>query len=278
MSEFLDREYIYDLYIEKNYSINTIQEITGLSKSLISKSIHHYNIVKTKENKYKARTLVTKKRNLEKYGDENYNNIEKHKATIKEKYSVSNISQIDAVKEKKKITCKEHFGVDFPSQSNNWKEKINLYYQNKYGCDWSTQRKDFWDIIDIDKWLHNQYITKRKNNTFKKSFLEDKLYEELKISFEGKTILRQYKEERYPFYCDFYIVEDDLFIELNAHWTHGGKPYNPNDDECQKQLAIWQEKAKTSQFFQNAIQTWTVRDVEKQKVAKENNLNYKVIY
>ena len=50
------------------------------------------------------------------------------------------------------------------------------------------------------------------------------------------------------------------------------------DEECKKQLEAWQEKAKTSKFYENAIQTWTVRDVEKQRIAKENNLNYKVIY
>lgn len=126
--------------------------------------------------------------------------------------------------------------------------------------------------------LSKEYVTKKANDSFNKSSSEEHLYKTLLEENKHKTILRQYKEERYPFYCDFYIVEDDLFIELNAHWTHGGKPYDPNDNECQKQLAIWQEKAKTSQFFQNAIQTWTVRDVEKQRIAKENNLNYKVIY
>ena len=93
-----------------------------------------------------------------------------------------------------------------------------------------------------------------------------------------EQVLRNHKEERYPFYCDFYIKCEDLFIELNAHWTHGGQPYDPNDDFCKTQLAKWQEKAKTSQFFANAIDTWTVRDVRKANVAKENNLNYKVIY
>ena len=43
-------------------------------------------------------------------------------------------------------------------------------------------------------------------------------------------------------------------------------------------LKIWQEKAKQSKFYENAIKTWTERDVKKQKIAKENHLNYKVIY
>ena len=71
---------------------------------------------------------------------------------------------------------------------------------------------------------------------------------------------------------------EDLFIELNAHTTHGGCPYDPNDEFCQKQLKDWQEKAKTSKFYQEAINTWTIRDVKKLETAKKNNLNYKVIY
>lgn len=124
-----------------------------------------------------------------------------------------------------------------------------------------------------------QYLTRKKNDSFNKSKPEQELYEHLLKENKNKTIFRQYKDKkRYPFYCDFYIKEDDLFIELNAHWTHGGKPYDPNDVECQEQLKIWQEKAKTSKFYENAIITWTIRDVEKRECAIKNNLNYKVIY
>lgn len=126
--------------------------------------------------------------------------------------------------------------------------------------------------------LTKQYITKKKNNSFNKSSTEEKFYKDLLEQNKTKTIYRQYKESRYPFYCDFYILEDDLFIELNCHWTHGGKPYDPNDPECIKKLGEWTEKAKKSKFFANAIDTWTRRDVEKQRIAKKNNLNYKVIY
>ena len=127
--------------------------------------------------------------------------------------------------------------------------------------------------------LSKQYITKKLNNSFNTSKPEEELYQYLLEQNKTKTILRQYKDdERYPFYCDFYIVEDDLFIELNAHWSHGGRPFDPNDEFCQKQLSEWQEKAKTSQFTANAIITWTVRDVQKLECAKAHNLNYKVIY
>lgn len=130
----------------------------------------------------------------------------------------------------------------------------------------------------LERKLSREYLTKKRNNSFNKSSCEDFTYNKLLEIYPNKTIYKQYKCEKYPFYCDFYIVEDDLFIEVNAHWTHGGKPYDPNDSECKEKLAIWAEKAKTSQFYQNAIETWTIRDVKKLKWAKEHNLNYKVIY
>lgn len=126
--------------------------------------------------------------------------------------------------------------------------------------------------------LSKEYLTKKKNNSFNTSKPEEELYQKLQEEYNSKHIYRNYKEERYPFYCDFYILEDDLFIELNNHWTHGGKPYDPEDIECQEKLKLWQEKAKQSKFYENAIKTWTERDVKKQRIAKENNLNYKVIY
>lgn len=123
------------------------------------------------------------------------------------------------------------------------------------------------------------FLTKKLNNSFNVSQPEKDLYEKLLKENVNKTILKQYKDpERYPFYCDFYIVEDDLFIELNAHWTHGGHPFDPNNEDDLKTLEVWKEKAKTSKFFQTAIEVWTIRDPKKLQCAKEHNLNYKVIY
>lgn len=126
--------------------------------------------------------------------------------------------------------------------------------------------------------VSKSYLTKKKNNTFNTSKPENNLYKMLLKENVNKTILRQYKDERYPYYCDFYIKEDGLFIELNAHWTHGGHPFNLENEQDIKTLDEWKEKAKTSKFYQQAIYVWTELDVNKQKCAKENKLNYKAIY
>ena len=40
----------------------------------------------------------------------------------------------------------------------------------------------------------------------------------------------------------------------------------------------WQEKSKNSKYYQNAIENWTIRDVEKRDIAKKNNLNWIEIF
>ena len=47
---------------------------------------------------------------------------------------------------------------------------------------------------------------------------------------------------------------------------------------CVDLVNEWKERAKTSDFFKQAVECWTIRDVQKIKTAKENNLNYKVFY
>lgn len=125
------------------------------------------------------------------------------------------------------------------------------------------------------------FDTKIRNGSFKKvdTIAEIELYNILLKFFEKDDIVHPYRdEERYPFNCDFYIRSLDLFIELNRFWTHGGRPFDPDDERCKEQLSLWEERAKTSQFFKNAIDTWTVRDVKKFSVAKDNKLNYICFY
>lgn len=171
-------------------------------------------------------------------------------------------------------------------------QKLNQSNRLKGKNTWSKGRKR--NPIATAKWIKamqdktpeeklqmklKEYKTKKINKSFSISRPEKLLYKKLVEDNPGKTILKQYLDkDRYPFYCDFYIVEDDLFIELNAHWTHGFRPYDSEDPWCQQQLREWQEKAKQSQYYVIAIDTWTRRDVEKLQCAKNNNLNYKVLY
>lgn len=124
--------------------------------------------------------------------------------------------------------------------------------------------------------LEKTYKTHKEKNSFNSSQIQDDTYKYLISKFGSENVLNEYRDERYPFNCDFYIKNLDLFIELNLHWTHGKHPYNEELDK--ETLNSWLEKAKTSRFYEQAINTWTVRDVKKIQTASDNKLNYLLVY
>ena len=212
----------------------------------------------------------SKQTKLIKYGDEYFTNTEKMKQTCLERYGVDNGFKTKEAQDKYKQTCLNNWGVD-----HNWKipgehdlthtpealEKKKLTSLKNWGTEHPHQCKEI-----IDK-VNN---TKRKNNSFNISKSEELSYNLLKEKYPD--VKKQYKSKLYPFICDFYIPSLDLYIECNYHWTHGGHPYNINNKEDQILLEKW--KNKNTKYYLGAINTWTVRDVNKRNTVKQNNLNY----
>lgn len=217
-------------------SVDKYREIIrNKSKETFYKKYNSHSYLGTKECIEK-----TKKTKLEKYGDENYNNQNKINKTLLEKNGVL-------------------------TRNIGFKETIN----KKYGKD------NYLDVYYLINERNSKEIqikiqeSKRKNGTFNKSKDEDKSYNLLKEKFPD--VIRQYKSDIYPFNCDFYIPSLNLYIECNYFWTHGFRPYTENDDDI-KLVNEWKER--NTEFYDNAVETFTVRDVEKRNKAKENNLNY----
>ena len=133
---------------------------------------------------------------------------------------------------------------------------------------WETNHQDILDKI---------YKTKNINNSFNISKPEKEYYDYLVARYGIENVKTQYIDSRYPFKCDFYIKSEDLFIELNLQWSHGGHLFS-NSVEDSRILDYWKKKAKTSKFYENAIDVWTRRDPEKYKYIVKNKLNFKIIY
>ena len=123
-----------------------------------------------------------------------------------------------------------------------------------------------------------EYETKKRNGTFNTSSLEEAFYRQLVEAYGEGDVIRQYSSEKYPFACDFYVVSEDRYIELHGNWTHGGRPFDLNDESCIAQLEDWERKAETSDYYKNAIYTWTDLDVRKRECAIANGLDYEVLY
>lgn len=174
---------------------------------------------------------------------------------------------------KSRITMVERYGVD-----HNFKRPEVILRSHQNRIPWNKGKRYTLSEESKKQFLEKQYITKSKNNSFNKSKPEEEHYKYLLTLYDESDIIRQYKDSRYSFYCDFYIKSKDLFIECNYHWTHGDHPFDPTNQEDLKILEDMTLKAHNSKFYQVAVDVWSIKDVEKKRFAEENKLNYEVIY
>lgn len=294
----LELNYKYDSVDELAYCINkNIVEkpccpVCGKQlKFLISKSRfqnHCSNSCATKDENVQEKSKKTK---LERYGDENYNNSKKMKETMFERYGCYGTFCNKSLKEKVNKTCLEKYGSSTYNNPNKTTEtckkrygsgrntsKIVATMNERYGLNYYLQSQEInkmRNCFDIQVKIN---ASKLKNNSFNKSNSEDNVYIFLINKFGENDVFRQYSDERYPKNCDFYIKSLDLFIECNFHWTHGGHLFDSTNSVDVAKLNKWKEKAKTSRFYVNAINTWTVRDIEKFNIFNKNKLNFVIFY
>ena len=260
ISKRISYEDIIDYYEIQNHSAKECSEYFNLlNVGEFFALLKFYNIHKSSE----KRVEQIKAGKLEKYGDENYNNSSKTRKTCLEKYGVDNQFKRRCVRD---IT-----------ESPDVRSRAKRTYIKRTG-------KKVWNEGEVGKqhWATGQaekrYKTMKKNNSFNTSKPEEKLYVLLCNIFGEDDIIRQYKEERYPYFCDFYVKSKDLFIELNGNWTHGPHAFDENNVDDVKLLENWKSKSSGKDYYSNAIYVWTELDVNKFNIAKKNNLNYIAIY
>ena len=216
---------------------------------------------------------------LEKYGVRNGGGskeaLQKIKETNMNKRGVTCPLKDPIVQAKIKQTNIIRYGVDNPNKCQKIKEKTKQTCLRKYGAT-SFLISDYCNKIRNNKYIQDKIQhTKIKHKTFNTSKPEEELYLYIKEKFP--SVIRQYKDkERYPFNCDFYIPELDLFLELNGTWTHGKHPYDPNSIDDNK--IVSKMELKNTKYYKIALKVWTVSDPKKRQYAKVNNLNFKEVW
>lgn len=123
-------------YIHTKIPLGTLSKKYNIPSSHIEYVIEHSNLHKDEGlcssnyfNDESTKTITNKisQTKLERYGNAKYNNIEKQKQTIKEKYGVIHVSQLDYIKDKKKET----FNKNYPEGSEQYKELQRRRAENR---------------------------------------------------------------------------------------------------------------------------------------------------
>lgn len=208
-------------------------------------------------------------------------------------YGAKNCQQVKEIREKSKQTTKNHLGVDYAfltpeakekakiaSHSEEVKQKIIQTSLEKYGVDNPLKS----DVVKqkSKQSIFTNYAISTSKDRFERSIInlnnagtKDEKYFYDNISKNYK-VLYNVISDNYPYLCDFYIFDLDLYIELNLTWTHGWHYFDEtNLDDVNK---LQEMKSKHNDYYDNAIDVWTKKDIEKRDCAIKNNLNFVVIW
>lgn len=306
---YIKKEVLYDLFITKNLSGTEIGAMLHIPGTCLRRLFKKYNLQKTPEQfkamqirvvneRYAKRTEEERQHKVEACRRAWYNQSEEELAKRIEIFSRVNSNRTPEHQAKLVTSWKKHLANETPEEKakriqnvskgtkvamskipfqkriemrkksqltrKNQSEESKKRTREKYNKTWSSKSEAECKYI-ISKGIE----TKRKNGTLCSSGPEKRVKALLESKF--KEVKYQYKSEKYPFVCDFYIPELDLYIEYQGLWTHGLKPFEGTGEDLQK-VEFW--KNKKTKYYAMAIDTWTRRDVKKRKLAKESNLNW----
>lgn len=209
------------------------------------------------------------------------------KQTCLAKYGVDNPQKAKEVKDKTKSTCLLKYGATSYLGTVEAQEKSKSYCLAKYGVksflslpeSQVLARRKMLEKYGVEYAMQNnkskdkKYSTQKQNHHMNTSNPEEIFYTNLLKYFLKEDIVRQYKDARYPFFCDFYIKSLDLFIEINHYYTHQEHLFDKNNQKDLDRLELIKQKG-----WNHVVNTWTIRDVLKYQTALKNNLNYITYY
>ena len=260
----ISKETLYDLYIIQNISFNELFEKLNITRKDLRRLLTKYEIKKdtkqrAKNNHYKRSAEEIKRIGL------------KSAQTQKQHWSQKTEEEKNLWKEKQKIA---HSTEQFRKQISiiNKEYRKNLKKQNpELELALNERRRDSckktWSNPEVKLKKHQTEEHNRilQNGKLCRTVAEQVVYDSLikkyaDVKYDIKV------DERYPYFCDFYIPSLDLFIELNAHPSHGKLPYSMTSYEDYKKMPFkW-------------VDVFARRDVEKLNHALESKINYIRIY
>ena len=272
--EHIFKEY-YDLHIKKENEGNCeicgettnfhIRYKNAYDKTCSKKCKSELNILKRKktwQNNYgvdhphKNMNIILKKKKtcLEKYGDENFINIEKQKETNLEKYGVEYTSQFNKTKEKIKKSCKKvykenniidkrkktmlkKYGVEHSSNMEDFEEKrrktriknfnnptfnnqskIKNTCNKKYGCNSPMQNEEIFIKNQKSGCQAKPFKNLYYRGSFELDFLE-KYYDKFNIQ-QGLTFDYEFEGTKRKYFSDFYLPDFNLIVEIKSSYYY----------------------------------------------------------
>lgn len=178
--------------------------------------------------------------------------------TLRDRYDVDFVSQIEEVKIKKEKTFNERYGAPYFLQSNILRSRLEQRMLIKHGFKNALEHgSSFREKIDFVENARKAHETKKLNGTYKKSQPEDDCYELLCKNFGVENVERQHYINQWS--IDFYVSTIDTYIQCDGVYWHGL-------DRSFEEIA--QHKTKCDKQIHKKMLT----DIEQGRYFEEHNL------
>lgn len=157
-------------------------------------------------------------------------------------------------------------------------KKIHGDQYNYSHCNYVANIKDKVEIICPEHGPFLQSVDRHMRGVgcpkcaISRSMIGKEVYNKLTSVFGEDDVVKQFKSDVYPFYCDFYIRSRDMYIDSRYHWTHNDHPFDMDNRADADTVKEW--KKRNTSYFEKAVLTWTKTDPKKRETAKTNGLNF----
>lgn len=264
LCETYPKEVIYQKYIIENTPFHVLVNELGTTKGLLRRLLTRYKIKKDHKSGRKNNTCRRSQEEIRSVA-------EKSSKTQKERWKNLPESEKEAYREKQKAAhSTEAFRTNISKINRDYNKQLKETNRELFD-DRNRRRSESCKKTWSNPELIEQRNEKTKQNRLKnidrfcRTNAEQKMYDVLVVKYSDL----QYDvkvDERYPFFCDFYIPSIDTFIELQAHPSHGRLPL-----EC---LTADEYTAYPARF----VDVFARRDIEKRDCANRNQMHLIRIY
>lgn len=164
-----------------------------------------------------------KKTMILKYGSYN-NNREKSKKTCLRKYGKDNVSGVDFVKNLKKETNLKNWGVENVFQSEEIKRISKITMVNKFGVEHANQNSNIFIKSQLSGFKIKVYNGIYYRGTYELDFLKFCETNKLDVT-NGPSIKFKFNKKNKIYFSDFYLPKYNLICEIKSDYT-----YNANKE------------------------------------------------
>lgn len=251
--------------VRERYGVDNVFQADEIRKKVDQTKLERYgDVVATRNEEVKDKIRRTNEERYYNVPERNEERQAKSRQTMLERYGVEHAMLADAFREKARRSNKERYGDECFVRTERYKTSLDQTIQTKYGS---------WEALCVERYEKSRKSLMR-NKVDGMTPIERQTMQYLSEKYSS-VMYDSIVDDRYPYHVDFYIKDIDLFLEINAFWTHGPHRFDPKSDDDLRLAEEWRRKGGR---YLEALDVWTVRDVRKHECAERNGLNYLAVY